>query len=87
MVQGTIMVTNPSGLHMRPATNLSKLASTLKSDITLISGDKRVNPKSVLLLMSAGITCGTEIDVVCEGETEQEDLRRLLDAIASGLGE
>jgi phosphocarrier protein HPr len=87
MVQGTIKVTNPSGLHMRPATELNKLASTLKSDITLIAGAKRVNPKSLLLLLSAGITCGMTIDVVCEGETEQKDLRLLLDAIASGLGE
>jgi phosphocarrier protein HPr len=87
MVHETITVTNPSGLHMRPAAELSKLASTLKSDITIISGSKRVNPKSVLLLISAGITCGTTIDVVCEGETEREDLRLLLDAIASGFGE
>lgn len=87
MVSAKITVTNKSGLHLRPASELSHIATGLDSEITLIKGDKRVNPKSVLLLMSAGISCGDEITVECEGETEEEDLQTILDAIASGLGE
>lgn len=87
MVKGTITVTNKSGLHLRPASELSKIAGKLTSEITIIAGEKRVNPKSVLILMSAGITKGTEIEITCEGITEEADLKVMMEAIASGLGE
>ena len=47
----------------------------------------RDSPKSVLILMAAGIKCGDEITVECSGETEGQDLRTVVDAIESGLGE
>lgn len=88
MVSERITVKNKSGLHLRPAGILSKLAAKCKSDIQLVKEDgSKVNPKSVLYLMGAGITCGTEITVECEGETEAEDLKIIIDAINSGLGE
>ena len=37
--------------------------------------------------MSAGIKKGTTIDIICEGENEEADLKTMLDAIAGGLGE
>lgn len=88
MVSQKIKVNNKSGLHLRPAGILSNLAAHCKSDIFLIKEDgTRVNPKSVLYLMGAGITCGTEITVECSGETEKDDLKTIIDAINSGLGE
>ncbi|MDD6325630.1 MAG: HPr family phosphocarrier protein [Lachnospiraceae bacterium] len=87
MVKGTITVNNKSGLHLRPASELAKIAGKLTSDITIIAGEKKVNPKSVLILMSAGITKGTTIDITCEGPNEEADLQVMLDAIAGGLGE
>jgi len=87
MVNQKITVMNKSGLHLRPAGELSKIASTCSSTITLIKGEKRVNPKSVLILMSGGIKCGDEIIVECVGDTEEQDLKTIIDAINSGLGE
>ena len=87
MVKGTITVNNKSGLHLRPASELAKIAGKLTSDITIIAGENKVNPKSVLILMSAGITKGTTIDITCEGPNEEADLQVMLDAIAGGLGE
>lgn len=87
MVSQNIVVKNKSGLHLRPAGLLSQIAQKCQSEITLVKGEKRVNPKSVLYLMAAGIMCGDEITVECEGSTEVEDLQTILDAINSGLGE
>ncbi|MCI9216222.1 HPr family phosphocarrier protein [Lachnospiraceae bacterium 42-17] len=87
MISQKTVVVNKSGLHLRPAADLSKLASSMSSEITIVAGEKRVNPKSVLILMSAAITKGTEIEIICEGENEAEDLKRLVEAIESGLGE
>lgn len=87
MVKGTITVNNKSGLHLRPATELANIAGKLDSEITIVAGEKRVNPKSTLILMSAGIKKGTTIEVICEGESEEADLKVVLEAIAGGLGE
>lgn len=87
MVKASIVVRNKSGLHMRPASLLAGIAAKLRSEITIVAGDKQIDPKSILLLMSAGITYGTEIEIVCDGDSEKEDLQTMLDAISSGLGE
>lgn len=87
MVKGTIVVRNKSGLHLRPASELAAIAGKMTSNITIKAGEKLVNPKSVLFLMTAGITKGTEIDIICEGPDEEKDLRTLLEAIEGGFGE
>lgn len=87
VVSAEIQVKNKSGLHMRPASELSKLARQCQSDIVIISGEKQINPKSILVLMSAAIKKGATVTVQCSGETEEQDLKTLLDAIGSGLGE
>ena len=87
MVSRTLTVTNPSGLHLRPAGGLSQTAMKFKSDVIIECGEKRIVAKSVLNVMAAGIKCGTEINVICDGEDEAEALETLAQAIADGLGE
>lgn len=87
MIRQSITVKNPSGLHMRPASILSQIAGKCKSDIVILAGDKKVEPKSILSLMSAAIQCGTTVTICCDGETEKEDLETIILAIDSGLGE
>lgn len=87
MVSQKVTVKNASGLHARPASELAKLCSKCNSDIAIVVGEKRINPKSILILMSAAIRSGTDIVVECSGETEQEDLLAIISAIESGLGE
>lgn len=87
MVSGNVVVKNPSGLHMRPASLMTQIATKCKSNIIITDGLKKVNPKSILSLMSAGIKCGAEVKVVCEGDSEDNDLKTIIEAIESGLGE
>lgn len=87
MVSKKVTIVNKSGLHARPASELAKEAMKCRSEVALIVGNERINPKSVLNLMAAAIRCGTEIEVECDGENEQEDLKKLTALIESGLGE
>ncbi len=87
MTSKILTVVNPSGLHLRPAGVLSQTAMRFKSDIILECGDKRILAKSVLNVMAAGIKCGAQINVVCNGPDEEEALKALSKAIESGLGE
>ena len=87
MVSKTLTVVNPSGLHLRPAGVLSQTAMKFKCDVIIECGEKRIVAKSVLNVMAAGIKCGTEITLICDGEDENEALATITKAIEEGLGE
>lgn len=87
MVSQKITITNPSGLHLRPAGNLCNEALKYKSLITFSFDGGTANAKSVLSVLGACVKCGDEIELVCEGADEQEAMKALVDAISSGLGE
>lgn len=87
MTSKTLKVINPSGLHLRPAGVLSQTAMKFKCDVIIQCGEKKVVAKSVLNVMAAGIKCGTEITLICDGEDEAEAMKTLTQAIESGLGE
>lgn len=87
MVSQKVVVKNESGLHARPAGILAQAAMKCKSDVLILVGDKKVQVKSILNLMAAAIKCGTEIEIQCDGENEEEDLKTLVELIESGLGE
>ena len=87
MISKTLTVVNPSGLHLRPAGVLSQTAMKFKWDVIIECGEKRIIAKSVLNVMAAGIKCGTEINLICDGEDEEEAMKTLTEAIEGGLGE
>ena len=71
MVSQKVKITNPTGLHLRPAGIFSNIA----------------NAKSVLSILGAGIKSGDEILLICEGEEEEKALKAMIEAVESGLGE
>lgn len=87
MVSQKVTISNPSGLHARPASVLAQAAGKCESDVRLISNGKTIQAKSILNIMSMAIKCGTEVEVQCDGATEEEDLKTIVSLIESGLGE
>ena len=87
MLSKKLTVVNPSGLHLRPAGVLSQAAMKFKCDVIIECGEKRIVAKSVLNVMAAGIKCGTEINLICDGEDEEAAMEALSAAIESGLVE
>ena len=94
MVSEKVTLVNKQGLHMRPAGTFAREMGAFTCDVTVIAppcGEdvpgKTVNAKSPMALMAAGIKCGTEIEVVCDGDDEKEALAHAVALIKSGLGE
>ena len=87
MLSQAITITNPTGLHLRPAGNLCKEAMKFKSKVTFEYSGNTANAKSVLSVLGACIKSGDEITLICEGEDEKEALEALIAYIESGLGE
>ena len=82
-----VILKNETGLHARPASELTKLASTFKCNINLVVGEKVFNPKSILAVMGAGVKANTEIEIQCDGEDEEQALKALVEAFDNKFGE
>ena len=87
MLSRKITIKHPSWLRLRPAVVLSETAMKFKSDIIIEDGEKKIVAKSVLNVMAAGIKSGTEVNLIVEGDDEEEAMKTLVEAIESGLGE
>lgn len=71
MKEFTYTITDPVGIHARPAGLLAKKASEYKSIIAVVKGEKKADTRRLMALMSLGIKCGDVITVQAEGEDEQ----------------
>jgi len=76
----TFTIANKYGLHVRPCTKLSGLASSCKSRITLATADGRsADGESLLELLGLGILGGEAVTIVAVGDDAQE----AMDAVAA----
>ena len=87
MVTQSIMIKNPSGLHLRPAGLLCKEALRYKSKVSFKVRSSTANAKSVLSVLGACVKCGDEIEFVCEGPDEENALAGMIRLVEEGLGE
>ncbi len=87
MVEKRVEIANPIGLHARPAAIFVQTAGKFASSIWLIKGDKKVNAKSIMGLISLAISNGTEVIIGAEGEDEEIAVRELVELIESGFGD
>ena len=81
MVSRKVVLTNEKGLHLRPAGRVCDLALTFSAKSEMHLGNGIYNLKSMLSVLSAQVTPGTEMEIVCDGPDEDE----ALDAICTLL--
>ena len=87
MVSKDITVQNQVGLHARPATFFIQKANEFKSLITVAKDERKVNAKSLLGVLSLGITRGTSIKLEADGPDEQEAVDELEALIMSNFAD
>ena len=77
MKEFTYTITDPAGIHARPAGILVKKTQPYASEITLVKGDKQANGKSMRSVMGLGARNGDEITVQAEGADEADAVAEL----------
>ena len=87
MLSKTIDVQNQVGLHARPATFFIQKSNEFKSSIWVEKDDRRVNAKSLLGVLSLGITKGMEITIITDGTDEKEAIEALEKLIESNFSD
>lgn len=87
MVSKEIVVQNQVGLHARPATFFIQKANEFTSSIWISSEERKVNAKSLLGVLSLGVTRGTSVTLTAEGADEETAVTELANLIATNFAE
>ena len=88
MVEQKVKITNPTGLHLRPAGIFCQEAMKFSSKVTFrYNLNSEANAKSVLSVLGACVKSGDEIVIVCDGEDEQVALDTLGALVENGFEE
>lgn len=87
MIVKDITVQNQVGLHARPATFFIQKANEFRSSIWVEKEERRANAKSLLGVLSLGITGGTDIRILADGQDENEAVEALSNLVSSGFAE
>lgn len=77
MIKKEYKIINETGIHARPATILVQVASRYESVIELEFKNKKINLKSIMGVMSLGISQGSTITIKADGTDENDAIRNI----------
>ncbi len=87
MIRKVFKIKNKLGLHARPAALLVQTAGKFKSDIKISKDGYTVNGKSIMGVMTLAAETGSEIEVIIDGEDQEEAMKAIEELIESKFGE
>jgi len=88
MVERTVVITNPLGIHARPAALIVQCAADYSSDIFLSKGDvSGVNGKSIMGVMMLAAEKGSQVKIVAEGTDAEKAIAAIGDLVESNFEE
>lgn len=79
MVSETIKVNLAADAEARPVAVLVQKASQYESRVYIQAGDKKINAKSIMGMMSLGLTQDEEVIISAEGEDESNAVANLVE--------
>lgn len=89
MLEGTVQIVNPLGLHARAAAQLVKLAGNFKSRIIISRTDSGVfaDAKSILSVLTLAASIGTQLGLSVEGDDAADAYDAVRSLFENGFGE
>lgn len=85
--QRTVVLTNPQGLHARPAHMFVKLATKFESSVELIKDSERVDGKSILAILTLAAGEGSTLVIEATGRDAEQALDALAELVAQNFAE
>lgn len=77
MIKKPITIQIASGLEARPVALFVQVASQYESRIYVENGEKKVNAKSIMGMMTLGLNAGESVVVTAEGSDEQDAIENI----------
>lgn len=87
MIETRITIINKLGLHARAAAKLVSTSSAFGCDVRASCNGRTVDAKSIMAVMMLAAGRGTELQLRCDGEDEEQALQALVDLINGRFGE
>lgn len=86
MKQFNYTITDPLGIHARPAGLLAKAAKTFPDTVIMIQkGDKVVKATQLMKLMGLGVKEGDVVTVTADGPSEENAIEVMYNTLAENL--
>ena len=83
----TTVIRNRCGMHANPCSLFVSTANKFNSNIKFTAKGKKVDAKSILMLMSLGLVRGTEITISAEGSDASKAVKTLVELIDNKFNE
>lgn len=84
MIKKEIAIQLSNGLEARPVAMLVQVASQYESAIHVINGERNVNAKSIMGMMTLGLSAGETIVVTADGTDEEEAIQDIEKYLSAG---
>ena len=82
MIQKEVQIKLETGLEARPVAMLVQVASQFESSVYINSGEKKVNAKSIMGMMSLALGTGETVKVTAEGTDEEAAVQDIEDYLS-----
>ena len=87
MISREVTICNKLGLHARAASKLVNCASRFASEIWLQRGEREINGKSIMGVLTLAAGRGTQITLHADGQDEAQALDEIEKLIQNRFGE
>lgn len=85
--ESSVIIANNRGIHAGPASIICQTANKFSSKVMIQAKGRSINAKSILMIMSMGLTKGTSINIIAEGIDAEDAVSALTSLVNSQFGE
>ncbi len=83
----SVTIVNKLGLHARAATRLVNCASAFEAELWIKTGDKTINAKSIMGVLTLAANKGTVLVIEADGPDWEDALQAIYGLITDRFGE
>lgn len=87
MLQREVTIGNKLGLHARAASKLVNCAASFAADVWLQRGEREINGKSIMGVLTLAAGKGTVLGIRTQGDDEQQAMSELIQLFENRFGE
>ena len=87
MISKSVTIVNKLGLHARAASRLVNCASLFEAELWLKNGEKTINGKSIMGVLTLAASQGTVLVIEADGPDREDALQAILELISGRFGE
>jgi phosphocarrier protein len=85
LAEREVEVVNAEGMHARPSHLFVVTANRFACEVELGLGDRKVNGKSIMMIMTLAAECGSRLRIRAKGPGASEAVDSLAKLVASGF--